>query len=194
MPDCLYSPSNNTAEATLAARNALQVHMMTQSRLGIPVSFSQEGLHSGALFGTVFPMPLLTACSWNDSLAEAIGGVLAYEARGSGVDNPWSPVVNMWQDDRFGRYQEGFSPDPTITSHFGRSIVLGVQGGAGDQDSYLPGGFNDSCWSTAKHFAGYGSAAGGLNGVRDWLHMSVHSPRCCPRVPDLICPFCLSCY
>ena len=90
--------------------------------------------------------------------------MLGAEARAYGVDNAWSPVVNMWQDDCFGRFQEGFSPDPTITSHMGRAIVLGMQGGASESEDYLPGGFNSSAWATAKHFAGYGSAAGGLNG------------------------------
>ena len=70
----------------------------------------------------------------------------------------------MWTDDRFGRFQEGFSPDPVITSHFARALVLGLQGGPSTADDYLPGGYNSSVWGTAKHFAGYGSAAGGLNG------------------------------
>ena len=153
-----------TALATVRARNALQQALVAGSRLNIPASFSHEGLHSGSWFGTIFPEPLLTACSWNDSLPLAIGRVLGLEARAYGVDNAWSPVVNMWVDDRFGRYQEGFSPDPTITAHMGAAIVLGMQGGASAQDDYLPGGFNESAWATAKHFAGYGSAAGGLNG------------------------------
>ena len=153
------------AAETLARRNALQADFMATSRLGIPISFAHEGLHCGAPWGTCFPMPLLTACSWNDSLPALIGGVLASEARAYGVDNVWSPVVNMWTDDRFGRYQEGFSPDPTLTSHMARALVLGVQGGPSAPDDYLPGGFNTSAWSTAKHFAGYGSAAGGLNGA-----------------------------
>ena len=154
----------NTALSTLRARNALQQSLMKSSRLNIPVSISHEGLHSGSFFGTIFPMPSLTACSWNDSLPLAIGRVLGLEARAYGVDNAWSPVVNMWTDDRFGRYQEGFSPDPTITARMGAAIVLGMQGGASAQDDYLPGGFNSSAWATAKHFAGYGSALGGLNG------------------------------
>jgi len=147
------TPSNSALEA-VRARNAFQSYMIATSRLNIPVSFAHEGLHSGSCYGTVFPEPLLTACSWNDSLVEKIGAVLGSEARAYGVDNAWSPVVNMWQDDRFGRYQEGFSPDPTITSHMGRAIVVGMQGGASFADDYLPGGFNTSAWSTAKHFAG----------------------------------------
>jgi beta-glucosidase len=80
------------------------------------------------------------------------------------VDNTWSPVVNMWTDDRFGRFQEGFSPDPTITTHMARALVVGIQGGVASENDYLPGGPNVSAWATAKHYAGYGSAAGGLNG------------------------------
>jgi beta-glucosidase len=63
----------------------------------------------------------------------------------------------------FGRFQEGFSPDPTITSHMGMAIVSGLQGGIGSPDAYLPN-FTSTVAATAKHFAGYGQAAGGLNG------------------------------
>lgn len=160
----LFATAQATALEAVRARNSFQSYFIATSRLNIPVSFAHEGLHSGSCYGTVFPEPLLTACSWNDSLPLAIGRVLGAEARAYGVDNAWSPVVNMWSDDRFGRYQEGFSPDPTITSHMGRAIVLGMQGGASLSDDYLPGGFNSSAWATAKHFAGYGSAQGGLNG------------------------------
>ena len=159
----IYLAGAGSAAAALARRNALQAYFVNTSRLGVPISFAHEGLHCGAPFGTCFPMPLLTACSWNDTLPALIGGVLASEARAYGVDNPWSPVVNMWVDDRFGRFQEGFSPDPTITSHMARALVLGVQGGPSSQDDYLPD-YNLSAWATAKHFVGYGSAAGGLNG------------------------------
>ena len=159
----LFTANNASPAETISARNAFQAFMIQNSRLNIPVSIAHEGLHSGSFFGTIFPEPLLTGCTWNDSLVESIGGVLGNEARAYGVDNAWSPVVNMWQDDRFGRFQEGFSPDPTLTSHFGRSIVIGMQGGVSEQDDYLPN-FNTTCWSTGKHFAGYGSANGGLNG------------------------------
>ena len=135
----------------IASRNKIQTKCL-QNRLNIPISFGQEGLHSGGRGGTQFPESLLTACSWNESLVTKIGAALAYEARGAGVDNTWSPVLNMWTDDRFGRYQEGFSPDPTITSHFSRALILGAQGGMSDQSDYLPGGFNLSTWSTGKHY------------------------------------------
>lgn len=153
---------NKTALGTLTTRNAMQQFMLTNSRLKIPISVSQEGLHSGAPWGTVFPMPVTTACSWNDSLPRAIGQALAVESRAMGVDNSWSPVVNLWTDDRFGRFQESFSPDPTIVTHMGVAMVLGLQGGPQSQDDYLPS-LNGTVWATAKHFAGYGGAAGGQN-------------------------------
>lgn len=143
-----------TPAARLASRNAIQSACLT-NRLGIPLSFFQEGLHSGGLGGVIFPAPPTTACAWNVTLATAIGAALANEARACGVDNVWSPVLNMWSDDRFGRFQEGFSPDPVITAHLGRAVVLGLQGGASAQDDMLPGGANESVWSTAKHFAGW---------------------------------------
>jgi len=153
---------NKTALDTLTTRNTMQRYMLDNSRLGIPISVSQEGLHSGAPWGTVFPMPVTTACSWNDTLPLLIGQALAVEGRAMGVDNVWSPVVNMWTDDRFGRFQESFSPDPTIVTHMGVALVLGLQGGVQSQDSYLPS-LNTTVWATAKHFAGYGGAVGGQN-------------------------------
>lgn len=82
-------PSSGSPLANLRARNALQAACMAAQPHGIPLSFHEEGLHSGALGGTVFPEPLLTACAWNETLATAIGAALAFEARGAGVDNGW---------------------------------------------------------------------------------------------------------
>ena len=145
--------SGSTPADYIEARNKIQAKCL-QNRLGIPTSFFHEGLHTGGRGGTLFPEPLLTACAFNSSLVASIGAALSFEARGAGVDNTWSPVVNMWVDDRFGRFQEGFSPDPMITSTLSRALVIGAQGGVSGQDDYLPGGSNVSTWSTAKHFCG----------------------------------------
>lgn len=86
----------STPLEALRARNALQAAFMAQSRLGIPVSFCMEGLHSGAWGGTVFPGPPALASAWNASLVTAIGATIALEARATGVDTALSPVVNMF--------------------------------------------------------------------------------------------------
>jgi beta-glucosidase len=155
----------STPLEALRARNALQAAFMARSRLGIPVSFCMEGLHSGAWGGTIFPGPPALGAAWNVSLVRAIGAIIAVEARASGVDTALSPVVNMFSDPRFGRYSEGFSPDPHVTAALGVAMVLGLQGGdtPGGASAYLPD-FNASVVAQAKHFAAYGHAAGGLNG------------------------------
>ena len=77
--------SGGTPAERLAGRNTFQANCQAANRLHIPISFSQEGLHSGAVGGTVFPESLLTACTWNESLVSRIGAALAFEARGAGV-------------------------------------------------------------------------------------------------------------
>lgn len=150
----------------LQKRNALQQAFLNTSRLGIPISVCAENLHSGAWGGTIFPGLPTQASTFNESLIQAIGAAIAYEARGEGIDTALSPVVNMFTDYRFGRFQEGYAPDPAITSRLARQQVLGLQGGyaANDSQSSYLSSFNMSMIAQAKHAAGYGAALGGLNG------------------------------
>ena len=100
--------------ALVAARNVIQSTLVNGSRLGIPASFSQEALHSATQGGTVFPELVTQGSSWDPSLVEAIAAAIAVEARATGVDVAFSPVLNQWVDARFGRLQEGFSENPTV--------------------------------------------------------------------------------
>ena len=155
----------STPLEALRARNALQAALLSSSRLAIPVSFCMEGLHSGAWGGTAFPAPPSLAATWNASLVVLIGATIALEARASGVDTALSPVVNMFSEPRFGRYSEGFSPDPHVSAALGAAMVRGLQGGdnPGGASSYFPNA-NTTVASQAKHFAAYGHAQGGLDG------------------------------
>ena len=143
------------------ARNALQALFMKEGRLGIPVSFINEGLHGGAPGGTIFPEPIGQGMSWNVSLVSKIAGAIAAEASAIGVDSVFAPVINMMTDPRFGRLQEGFGENPIMSSHMGRASVLALQGGPGNATTYLPEGH---VVSLGKHFGAYGAALGGLNG------------------------------
>ena len=142
-------------------RNELQQMFKEESRLGIPVSFINEGLHGGAAGGTIFPEPIGQAMSWNVSLVSKIASVIATEASAIGVDSVFAPVVNMMTDPRFGRLQEGFGENPIMASHMGRASVLALQGGPGNASTYLPDG---QVCSLGKHFGAYGASIGGLNG------------------------------
>lgn len=45
--------------------NELQKNIMQSNRLHLPLEFVQEALHSGAVGGTIFPMPCGMSSTWN---------------------------------------------------------------------------------------------------------------------------------
>jgi beta-glucosidase-like glycosyl hydrolase len=100
-----------TPIATVRARNRFQSAIMNSSRLHLPISFSQEALHSGAYYDTISGS-VATGGLWSDSLPFLIGSAIAEEARASGVNVDFAPVAQLWTDDRFGRFTESFSQDP----------------------------------------------------------------------------------
>lgn len=112
----------------LDARNTLQKHIMNISRLGIPVSLSNEALHSAVAGGTVFPELVTQGATWDVELIEQIGAAIADEASAIGIDLVFSPVINMWTDARFGRLQEGYSENPTLTAAYAKAVTAGFQG------------------------------------------------------------------
>jgi beta-glucosidase len=68
------------AAGTAAQRNAIQAAFVNASRLGIPLSFYGETMRSAAVLGaTIFPSPAALGASWNASLLQAAGGVVAAE-------------------------------------------------------------------------------------------------------------------
>lgn len=160
----LANLAKSTPLETVQWRNAFQKAYMNQSRLKIPVSFSQEALHGGAKGGTVFPMPVTMGASWDVELVQEMYAVIAEETRAIGVDVAFAPVINLFTDPRFGRYQEGFSPNPTLSAHLATAAVSGLQGGgqreSGNEWAYFD---DDKVVSLGKHYAAYGAAAGGLN-------------------------------
>ena len=65
---------------TVALVNALQHYQMTQTRLGIPILFHEEGLHGYAALGaTSFPQAIALASSWDPDLVRRVNGVTARE-------------------------------------------------------------------------------------------------------------------
>ncbi|XP_054799992.1 beta-xylosidase/alpha-L-arabinofuranosidase 2-like [Prosopis cineraria] len=115
------------------------------SRLGIPkYEWWSEALHGvsnagpGTRFSSVvpgatsFPMPILTAASFNSSLFEAIGKVVSTEARamynvGLAGLTFWSPNINIFRDPRWGRGQETPGEDPLLSSKYATGYVKGLQ-------------------------------------------------------------------
>eukprot|EP01060_Flectonema_neradi_P009734 TRINITY_DN1693_c0_g1_i8.p1 TRINITY_DN1693_c0_g1~~TRINITY_DN1693_c0_g1_i8.p1 ORF type:complete len:751 (+),score=187.02 TRINITY_DN1693_c0_g1_i8:54-2306(+) len=150
---------------TIDGHNEIQKAVINGSRWGIPGAFFHESLHGGCGGGTVFPMPLTLGSTFNNTLLEEVYSTIARDTRIGGANIAFSPVINLFTDPRYGRFQEGLSPDPSLTSLYTVSVVKGLQGSVVgvNSSSYIP---QDKVASLAKHFVGYGGGAGGLNAAR----------------------------
>jgi beta-glucosidase len=172
-PTIIASSKNATQVA--ANRNAVQRAFLSAgpgARLGIPASFRLFSIHGAEGFGTTFPEGPGLGATWDVDLAAQVATVVASEGRALGADI-YLPVINLWADARFGRQEEGFSEEPTLTSALAAAMVLGAQGSLSvPPDAYLepPSPWTpDSTPPIAtffKHVGAYGAAAGGLNGAR----------------------------
>ena len=144
-----------------------------------------KALHSAVAGGTVFPELVTQGASWDVDLVRSIGAAIAAEASAIGIDLVFSPVINMWTDSRFGRLQEGYSENPTLTAAYARAVTVGFQGQQppGVWDYFEP----DKVVALGKHYAAYGAAIGGLNGAwngRGWTSLLSMINRT-PAQPDL---------
>lgn len=139
-------------------RNQLQKKAMEKSRLGIPILFGYDVIHG---YRTVYPISLGQACSWNPGLVEQACAVAAQEARMSGVDWTFSPMVDVARDGRWGRVSEGYGEDPYANAVFGVASVKGYQG------NDLSGSKNVA--ACLKHYIGYGASEAG----RDYMYTEI---------------------
>lgn len=131
-------------------RNRLQRRIMTETRLGIPAIFAQDVIHG---FRTIYQIPLGQACSFNPGLAAGACAMAAAEARRSGIEWTFSPMVDVARDGRWGRISEGYGEDPYMNSVMGAAAVRGYQG-----ESLASGVSVAAC---LKHYVGYGASEGG---------------------------------
>jgi beta-glucosidase len=73
------------------------------------------------------PSATALAASWDPGRVEAIGALLAREARRKGVDVLLAPTVNLHRTPYAGRCFECFSEDPLLTARIGAAYVRGLQ-------------------------------------------------------------------
>ena len=89
------------------AKHAVQRWFVEETRLGIPVDFTNEGIrglcHDRA---TYFPAQCGQGATWNKELIAKIGEVTAREAKALGYTNIYSPILDIAQDPRWGRVVE----------------------------------------------------------------------------------------
>ena len=144
---------------TVALVNALQKWAMTETRLGIPILFHEEGLHGYAAIGaTSFPQSIAMASSFDTDMLREVNAVIAREIRSRGVSLVLSPVVDIARDPRWGRIEETFGEDPYLVGEMGVAAVEGLQG-AGRARILPPG----KVFATLKHLTGHGQPESGTN-------------------------------
>lgn len=134
------------------AINTVQRFFVEETRLGIPVDFTNEGIrglcHTKA---TSFPSQLGVASSWNRRLVDEIGHITGKEARALGYTNIYSPILDLPRDPRWGRTVECYSEDPYLTATLGVIQVKALQA--------------ERVVSTPKHYAVYSAPKGGRDGA-----------------------------
>jgi beta-glucosidase len=86
------------------------------------------------------PSGTALAATWDTGRVEAIGRLLAREARRKGVDVLLAPTVNLHRTPYAGRCFECFSEDPVLTARIGAAYVRGLQ--------------RSGVGATVKHFVG----------------------------------------
>jgi beta-glucosidase len=114
-------------------------------------SYKDGAVHTAK--ATTFPQAVGLASTWDPELIEQVGSVVGDEARGYNSQDPalwglnvWAPVVNLLRDPRWGRNEEGYSEDTTLTGAISTAYGSGM---SGDDPFYL------KTAPTLKHYIAY---------------------------------------
>ncbi len=122
-----------------------------QTRLGIPVDFSNEGIHGlNHTKATPLPAPIGIGCTWNRDLVNEAGRIVGKEGRVLGYTNVYAPILDVVRDPRWGRTLECYGEEPYLIAELGIQMVNGIQ--------------SEGIGSTLKHFAVYSIPKGGRDG------------------------------
>jgi beta-glucosidase len=133
------------------AMNEVQRFFIEETRLGIPVDFTNEGLRGlAAPVATSFPSQLGLGHTWDRELVREVGRITAQEARSLGYTNIYAPTLDVARDQRWGRIEDVYGEDPFLASRLGVEMVKGIQ--------------ENAVASTAKHFVVYGAGKGAREG------------------------------
>ena len=146
------------------ALNEVQRFFVEDTRLGIPVDFTNEGIRGvEAYMATNVPTQLGLGCTWDKDLIRNVGRITGEEARLLGYTNVYAPILDVGRDQRWGRYEEIYGEDPYLVAELGVQMVKGLQEDAGVA-------------ATAKHFAIYSNGKGAREGMaRTDPHEAPHS-------------------
>lgn len=141
-------PYSKHAEAI----NTVQRWFVEETRMGIPVDFTNEGIHGlNHDRATSLPAPIGIGSTWDKNLVHQAGQTVGREARALGYTNVYAPILDPARDQRWGRVVECYAENPFLIAELGKQMTLGIQ--------------EEGAASTLKHFAVYSVPKGGRDGA-----------------------------
>ena len=150
------------------ALNEVQRFFVEETRLGIPVDFTNEGIRGVESYkATNFPTQLGLGHTWNHKLIHQVGLITGREARMLGYTNVYAPILDVGRDQRWGRYEEVYGESPYLVAELGIEMVRGMQ-------------HNHQVAATGKHFIAYSNNKGAREG------MARVDPQMSPREVEMI--------
>jgi len=135
-----------------AAINTVQKWFVEETRMGIPVDFTNEGIHGlNHDRATPLPAPITIGSTWDKQLVRQAGQTVGREAKALGYTNVYAPILDPARDQRWGRVVECYGENPFHIAELGKQMVLGIQ--------------EEGVASTLKHYAVYSVPKGGRDGA-----------------------------
>ncbi|MDN3549035.1 glycoside hydrolase family 3 N-terminal domain-containing protein [Mucilaginibacter aquaedulcis] len=134
-----------------SAINTIQKWFVEETRMGIPVDFTNEGIHGlNHDRATPLPAPISIGSTFDKQLVREAGQTVGREAKALGYTNVYAPILDPARDQRWGRVVECYGENPFHIAELGKQMVLGIQ--------------EEGVASTMKHFAVYSVPKGGRDG------------------------------
>lgn len=141
------------ASTHAAALNEVQRFFIEDTRLGIPVDFTNEGIRGVEAYrATNFPTQLGLGHTWDRELIHEVGRITGREGRLLGYTNVYAPILDVGRDQRWGRYEEVYGESPYLVGELGVQMALGMQ-----TDFQVA--------ATAKHYIAYSNNKGAREGM-----------------------------
>jgi len=121
-------PASTVARAHTERINAVQRWFVQDTRLGIPLLPFEETLHGLTREGaTTFPQAIALAATWDTALVSRVAAAIARETRSRGIRMSLSPVINVANDERWGRVEETYGEDTWLTGAMGRAYITPLE-------------------------------------------------------------------
>ena len=142
-------PEDNTIEGWANMYDHYQ-KLALQSRLKIPIIYGVDAVHghNNVPGATIFPHNIGLGCTFDKKLVQKVSEITAKEVSATGIDWNFAPCLSIPQDERWGRYYEGYSENPDLVKDLGVASINGYQGRIGKKHSIA---------ACAKHFLGDGA-------------------------------------